>query len=107
MLLCCFLFSCSGNKKELYQHTDKFVELLETTYKSYGMQGFDDAKTTSDGLYKITPIGRLINVKIEKVVPDEDYEKLRSALERRYKKDKRVNQVYINQGGTIMIDCRN
>lgn len=102
------LFGCSGSTKELFQATDKFVESLDTTYESYGMLGgMDDAIITSDGLYKVTPIGRLINVRIEKFVEDEEYEKLRARLERHYKNDDRVNDVYINQGGTVMIDCRN
>lgn len=100
--------SCSSAKKELFKETDQLVESLETTYESYGLlDGTKHAKTTSDGLYKITPFGRLINVKIQKVVEDEEYENLKQDLESHYKSDKRVNDVYINQGGTIMIDCRN
>ena len=52
-------------------------------------------------------MGRLIIVKIEEYVPDEKYESLRKSLEKRYKRDSRVNKVYINQGGTVVIDCRN
>ena len=52
-------------------------------------------------------MGRLIIVKIEEYVPDDKYEALRKDLERHYKKDSRVNRVYINQGGTVVIDCRN
>ena len=100
--------SCSPSKTELYKETDAFVESLATTYESYGLLGGAKySKTTSNGLYRVTPIGRLINVKIEKVVSDAEYEKLRKALERRYKNDKRVNRVYINEAGTVMIDCRN
>lgn len=99
---------CSQSKKELFKETDAFVESLTTTYESYGLMGGKDySKTTSDGLYTITPIGRLINVKIEKVVDDKEYEELREDLEEHYKSDSRVNKVYINKGGTIMIDCRN
>lgn len=39
--------------------------------------GSDHSKTTTDSLYTITPIGRLINVKIQKVVDDEEYDSLR------------------------------
>jgi len=49
----------------------------------------------------------LINVKILKVVEDEEYEDLKEDLKSHYKGDKRVNDVYICQGGTVMIDCRN
>lgn len=107
-LLSLSLFGCSESKKELYKQTDKFVLSLNKDYKSYGLLGGSDyAVTTSDGLYKITPIGRLINVKIEKVVEDKQYEDLRKDLEDHYKKDYRVNKVYICNGGTVMIDCRN
>jgi len=103
-----FVIGCSSTTNELYKETDKFVESLQTTYESYGMLGGKDhSKTTSDGLYTITPVGRLINVKIKKVVSDEEYEELRQDLENHYKGDTRVNKVYISGGGTVMIDCRN
>ena len=102
-----FLIGCSSNKKELYKITDYFVESLETTYESYGITGMNHTKTTESGLYKVTPIGRLINVKIQEVVNNDVYEDLKEDLESHYRNDKRVNDVYINQGGTIMIDCRN
>ena len=108
LILLVTVFGCSQSKKELYEITDKFVLSLETTYESYGtLGGLEFSESTSDELYKVTPIGRLINVKIQKYVPDEEYEKLRKSLEKHYKNDSRVNKVYINQGGTIMIDCRN
>jgi len=53
------------------------------------------------------PVGRLINVKIMKAVSDDIYKKLQEDLMNHYKNDKRVNKVYINTVGTIMIDCRN
>lgn len=53
------------------------------------------------------PIGRLINVKILKAVTDDVYRDLEEDLESHYKNDRRVNNVYINNAGTIMIDCRN
>lgn len=106
-LLLSLIIGCSIVNRELFNITDSFVESLQTTYESYGiLGGGDHARTTSDGLYKVMPIGRLINVRIEKVVNDAEYEKLRSSLERHYRNDTRVNKVYINQGGTVMIDCR-
>lgn len=112
-MLICFLeitliIGCSQSKKELYKETDSLVESLQTINESDGLLGTKDlAKTTSDGLYKLTPIGRLINVKIQKVVSDDEYEALRKDLEQHYKNDARVNKVYICKAGTIMIDCRN
>lgn len=102
-----FLFGCSSNKTELYEITDYFVESLVTTYDSYGMTGMKHSKTTESGLYKVTPFGRLINVKIQEAVSNDVYEDLKEDLESHYRNDERVNDVYINQGGTIMIDCRN
>lgn len=102
------IISCTPGKNELYKETDSFVTSLQTTYDSYGLLGGSEyAKTTNDSLYTITPIGRLINVKIQKAVGDKDYEELRQDLEDHYKGDLRVKSVYICQAGTIMIDCRN
>jgi hypothetical protein len=53
------------------------------------------------------PIGRLINVKILKIVKEDYYKELENDLKEHYKNDKRVNDVFINNAGTIMIDCRN
>lgn len=102
------LVSCSPSKKELFELTDSFVESLQTTYDSYGiLDGTDHIKTTTDGQYQVVPIGRLINVKILKAVNDDVYRDLEEDLESHYKNDRRVNNVYINNAGTIMIDCRN
>lgn len=103
-----FLASCSPSKKELFELTDSFVESLQTTCDSYGiLGGTDHMKTTSDGQYQVMPVGRLVNVKILKVVNDDVYKDLEEDLKSHYKNDKRVNDVYRNNAGTIMIDCRN
>lgn len=112
VVLFCVLvaFCCCNNIRygELYKITDEFVEKLQTSYQSYGLfGGVSDTKATKDGEYKVFPIGRLINVRIERYADDAEYEKLREALESHYSNDSRVNKVYINQAGTIMIDCRN
>ena len=107
-IILAFIVSCSPSKKELYGITDSFVESLETTYDSYGiLGGKEHTKLTSDGLYQVMPVGRLINVKILKAVNDDVYKELEADLKNHYKNDKRVNDVYINKAGTIMIDCRN
>ena len=107
-LIVAFLVGCSPSKKELYGITDSFIESLQTTYDSYGiLGGREHIKTTSDGQYQVMPVGRLINVKILKVVNDDVYKDLEEDLKSHYKDDKRVNDVYRNNGGTIMIDCRN
>ena len=53
------------------------------------------------------PVGRLINVRIEQYASTKDYEELRKTLERHYSENTCVNGVYICEGGTVMIDCRN
>lgn len=106
LLLLCFLSSCNSHSN-LYKETDYFVGQLSTTYQSYGLQGMSEKKFTEDYKYSITPIGRLIIVKIEKCATNEEYMSLMKDLERHYKNDRRVNKVYINQGGTVVIDCRN
>jgi hypothetical protein len=102
------LSSCNNIKYgKLYEITDDFVEKLSTTYESYGLfGGIDHTRYTEDNDFKVTPAGRLINVRIEHVADEAEYENLREALESHYKGDSRVNQVYKCQGGTIMIDCR-
>jgi len=108
ILILAFVVSCSPSKKELYGLTDYFVESLQTTYDSYGILGVQKyIKITSDGQYQVMPVGRLINVKILKVVNDDVYKDLKEDLKNHYKNDRRVNDVYISNGGTIMIDCRN
>ena len=98
----------SKSETELYKATDSFVESLSTTYESYGLLGGSKySTTTSDGLYTVCPIGRLINVKIDKYATNKEYNELKEDLENHYKGNSRVNSVYICQAGTIMIDCRN
>ncbi len=100
--------SCSESNNELFKVTDNFVTSLDEKYESYGLLGGRDHKIlTSDGMYSITPLGRLVNVKIQKAVGNKEYEELRIELENHFKNDSRVNKVYICGAGTIMIDCRN
>ena len=102
------IIGCSPSKNELFKETDFFVESLQTTYETYGiLGGSENAKTTSDGLYTITPIGRLINVKIQTVTENGEYEELKKDLKNHYEGNEKVNDVYICNAGTIMIDCRN
>ena len=104
---CALLHASCSTHSNLYEQTDYFVDQLSTTYQSYGLRGPSEKRTTKDGKYSATPMGRLIIVKIEEYVSDDKYKSLRKDLERHYKNDHRVNRVYINQGGTVVIDCRN
>lgn len=104
------LISCSvlNPNAELYEITDSFVKSLQTTYDSYGILGGQEhTRYTKDKLYKVTPVGRLINVRIEKYATSKEYEDLKNDLINHYKDSPYVNDVYICGGGTIMIDCRN
>lgn len=103
------LCSCEDPKyREVFEITDYFVEELQTTYQSYGLiGGAKYTQYTNNREFKVFPMGRLINVRIEHAADDEEYEKLRSALESHYTGDERVQKVYRCQFGTIMVDCRN
>lgn len=109
LFLTVLLVSCGEFRhRDLYEKTDYFVESLHTTIESYGLLGGSNyTKYAEDGKYKIMPIGRLVNVRIEEYATAEDYEDLRKSLENHYKGDSRVNNVYICSAGTVMIDCRN
>ncbi len=103
------LWACGQVKyREVLSLADEFVSSLETDYQSYGLLGgVEKIKYTRDGLYQVFPMGRLINVKIDSMASDDDYEQLRQALAAHYSDDGRVKQVYRCNAGTIMIDCRN
>ena len=103
------LISCNMiNYQEVYSLTDEVIEMLQNEYESFGLfGGMDFVKYTKDNEYKVTPIGRMINVRIEHPAELEEYEDLRDALKSHYSGDSRVNDVFINELGTIMIDCRN
>jgi hypothetical protein len=104
------LSACKRNRPEhveLFERTDAFVTSLDTEVESYGLAGREHTVTTRDGRFQVMPVGRLVNVKMLKHDTDETYESLRETLEDRYRKDRRVNEVYISKGGTLMIDCRN
>nr|DAR50552.1 MAG TPA: protein of unknown function (DUF4971) [Caudoviricetes sp.] len=102
------LTSCSSEKQDLYEKADYFVNSLYTDYESYSiLGGADHTEYTKNRYYKITPVGRLINVRIEKDTDSKEYEKLKTDLTRHFKNNPRVNKVYICKAGTVMIDCRN
>ena len=115
LLLSIFFVACNPEKffidpekEELYRICDKFIDSLSTHYNSYGFyRSLDNIKVTKKGEYQIFPTERLINIKINRQVDKDTYESLRKDIERRYKKDSRVTDVYICKGGTIMIDCNN
>jgi uncharacterized protein (DUF1919 family) len=93
---------------DLYEETDDFVESFTVGgVYSYGIFGpLHYEKFTSNGNYKIAPVGRLVNVRIEKEHDQSDYEDLAKKLRDRYKNNPNVKDVYISNGGTLIIDCR-
>lgn len=102
------LSSSSYKHRELYGITDRYVDSLYTTYESYGLVS-RSKEYTSDGKYRVMPIGRLVNVRIESYDADDDsdYKSLLKNLQKHYHGDSRVKDVYRCQAGTLMIDCRN
>ena len=109
VFLSLLLVGCSEIRhRDLFEKTDYFVESLYTQYESYGLLGGERyTQYADDGKYRIMPVGRLINVRIEQYASTKDYEELRKTLERHYSGNTCVNGVYICEGGTVMIDCRN
>lgn len=106
--LCLVVFAftgCTGSSKpyELFRITDRAVENFYSAPDNYA--NLTDVWYTSNGVYKVQQLGRLINVRIEKAVPEEHYELLLIELRNHYSDDERVNDVYLCDLGTIMIDC--
>ena len=89
----------------LFSKTDYFIDMLDEIYEHYDALG-KRSTDTSDGKYKVTPMGRLIIVKKNLSADDITYEKLAEILKRHYKGNKKVNDVFVNNGGTVTIDCR-
>lgn len=94
---------------QLFTNTDKLVNSLYGEYKSYGLLGgVDEMEVTDIGKFQTTPIGRLVNVRINKEdCSDTEYEILRKVLTFHYWGNNKVRNVYICGLGTLMIDCRN
>lgn len=105
----CIISSCSNiRNRELFAITDDYVENLNLYKGNGGILGMiGEEKKTEDGSITVCAVGRLIVVKLEYVAKEGEYERLKEDLEDRYSNDSRVNKVYINQGGTVVIDCRN
>jgi hypothetical protein len=113
LLLTFTLSSCSKdddddygkNYSALFSKTDYFIDMLDKVYERYDAFG-SKAADTSDGKYTVTPMGRLIIVKKKTYNTDVTYEEVKSALENHYKNTYKVKDVFLNNGGTVTIDCR-
>ena len=85
--------------KALFNTTDMFV-------KDLGYSGSKtDSETTSDGNYIVTVLGRLVIVK-KNTITGPSYNEVRDALYAHYRSNSIVKDVFINNGGTVTIDCR-
>lgn len=99
--------SCQDKEKgQMYEIAEEYVkEFAQSEYNGYSL--FDiHSRLTKDSTYRITPMGRLIIIKNEKGGDSIFYNKLQKEIEKHYKGDERVNEVYINTSGTVVIDCR-
>lgn len=94
------------DRQELYGVTDPLVKGLETTYESYGLIGVAKFQQESEH-YVAIPFGRMIGVNYTDKVKKINYDKLLKVLQRHYKGRKVVNNIFINEAGSITIDCRN
>lgn len=106
------LSSCNKDEEDgmdtayssLFLKTDYFIDMLDKIYDSYDAIGKKSADT-SDGNYTVTPIGRMIIVKKKSYVK-KTYKEIRDALDNHYKKSYKVKTVFLNNAGTVTIDCR-
>ncbi len=100
--------SCSRlRNRELYAITDDYVENIYYYSSRGSILDSGPEKYTEDKSIRVQSIGKLIIVKLEYVAEDSEYETLKEELADHYSNHPRVRRVYINQGGTIVIDCRN
>lgn len=116
LISCISIFSLSSCSKDddddfednysaLFAKTDYFIDMLDVVYEHYDAFG-SKATETSDGKFTVTPMGRLIIVKKNSYATDVTYTDVKEALENHYQNNYKVNDVYINNGGTVTIDCR-
>ena len=100
--------SCSKDDDEVIENTE-YKALFYTTDRFVNKLGYSsssvDSETTSDGKYLVSVFGRLIIVK-KKSYAGPSYSVVQEALYSHYKSNSIVNNVFINNGGTITIDCR-
>ena len=106
------LAGCSEKSRELndlYEITDGYVEELNTRYSFPTLYLYENPEKsyTKKSTYRVLPIGRLINVRIERYgATSEQYRELRDKLAKHYLDNPSVRDVYICNAGTVMVDCR-
>lgn len=93
--------------KDLFKKTDEYIQYINSEeYEKYELWGENFSETTKDSLYQVTPYRRLIDVRINKETTEKEYIALKKDLEQYYKHNKEVREIYINNGGTLTIDCK-
>lgn len=106
-----FILSCSSDDDSEDNKYAEFSALFSTTDKiinelPYSGSGGVKSSTTSDYKYMVTLLGRIITVKKNNSSSTPSYYTIKEALLYRYKSNKKVSDVFLNNAGTITIDCR-
>lgn len=93
---------------QLFNNADKLVNDLDEKYEAYGLFSIDEfIDTTAIGNFQTFPLGRLINVRINKPISNDiEYSILQNVLKFHYLGNSKVKDVYKCNGGTLVIDCR-
>ena len=104
------IVSCSKSNDDDDNKYSEYVSLFTTTDKMinnlpYSGSGGTKSEKTSDNNYIVTLIGRIITVK-KNTYSGPSYSAIQNALYDRYKKNSKVSDVFLNNAGTITIDCR-
>ena len=99
LLILVVLFSIA-----LYIELENLISMLKGSGSSFGF--FYHSYDVIGNLITIQPLGRMLVVKINKTVPDFVYSLLKLDLKVYDLFSNTVEDVYINQGGTITVDCR-
>lgn len=102
------IISCSKSDDD--NKYSEYVSLFTTTDKMinnlpYSGSGGTKSEKTSDNSYIVTLLGRIITVK-KNSYSGPSYSEIKNALYDRYKTNSKVYDVFLNNAGTITIDCR-
>ena len=90
----------------LFSTVSTFVtKLSASSSNSYPISG-SSKKTTSDGKFVVTPMGRLIGVAPQSRMSTKELTKVKEALEWMFGDKACGNEIFLNSGGGITIDCR-
>lgn len=116
IILITFITSCASLRQTSFEaSTNDLSELLYTTdsyiitLPEHRYGSFIDYKNnqviTQNKAYKITPIGDVIIIEMNKKQNLDISIILSQALKRWYSGNSSVNSIYCSDGGTIIIDC--